>query len=532
MTQALQKQHVQSDVEHIKALADVFLLVVTLLLITGVIYWVPSLEKYRPWSFRAVGCLSSEDGSKTADARVEDSMCSFPLAALFQDYDEPLPAYAGGSYRYGRTRKKEVVSLPPARPKVKRDGFLDEGKAIVQIQSRLEKVVPAQRIEDEDHRGLKVFFDALIELERGKRQMVRASHYGDSSIATDEITSQMRRRMQAKFGDGGHGFVLIAKGRMPYRHQDIRHRANDSWVLRQVTRGSLGESHYGYGGVRYQASHASQAVFETTKEGFGSKASQFLLYYQGDPRYGKARVRVDDGPWQYFSTKADGLSDQVRAFSLGSEGPHRVELRHGKDGKFYAYGAALETDGPGFVYDSLGLVGARASRLLYFEREHIRNVLAQRETQLLVLGFGGNEASDRVSYESYRATYDKVIKRMYQNPDKNGCLIMAPLDQAKKSETGHVRTMDAIPTIVRAQQDAAKAAGCAFYNTFEAMGGEGAMHRWSKKGLAMHDYRHATPKGYDLIAEMFYDALVHEMRAYLEQKQALLKTKDKSKTQQ
>ena len=98
-----------------------------------------------------------------------------------------------------------------------------------------------------------------------------------------------------------------------------------------------------------------------------------------------------------------------------------------------------------------------------------------------------------------------------------GCLIFAPLDQAERDERGNVRTMPMVPRIVAAQRRAAFDMGCAFYDTWEAMGGSGAMQRWSRvrPALAFTDYRHATPEGYRVIAELYYQALLEGFAAYL-----------------
>ena len=49
------------------------------------------------------------------------------------------------------------------------------------------------------------------------------------------------------------------------------------------------------------------------------------------------------------------------------------------------------------------------------------------------------------------------------------------------------------------------------------MGGENAMRRWYKARprLAMGDFRHATPAGYEIIGNMFYKALLAGFADYL-----------------
>ena len=63
---------------------------------------------------------------------------------------------------------------------------------------------------DEDHEALGYFFAALADLDAGAADsIVRVMHWGDSTIAADGITGQVRRRLQERFGDGGPGFLAI-----------------------------------------------------------------------------------------------------------------------------------------------------------------------------------------------------------------------------------------------------------------------------------------------------------------------------------
>jgi lysophospholipase L1-like esterase len=199
------------------------------------------------------------------------------------------------------------------------------------------------------------------------------------------------------------------------------------------------------------------------------------------------------------------------------DGPHRLEVRYTGNGRVTLYGVVMEREGPGVVYDSLGMVGTRASRMLNFDQAHIREQLRTRGTNLLVLGFGGNDASDNTTEERYYEQFKQVIAHMRGDRTDLGCLIFAPLDQAERDERGNIRTMPMVPRIVAAQRRAAFEMGCAFYDTWEAMGGSGAMQRWSRArpALAFTDYRHATPEGYRVIADLYYMALLAGFEEYL-----------------
>jgi lysophospholipase L1-like esterase len=373
-------------------------------------------------------------------------------------------------------------------------------------------------IEDPTGRGMRPLYEALAKTARGDAGAItRIGHYGDSSIATDLITSTVRDNLQARFGDAGHGFVLAAKGYIPYKHRGVLQSSNpDSWETREVVRRQDRAGRYGYGGVQSRALRGAWARIGTAKRGdIGRRASRFDIYYEEQPRGGKFSVRLDDEKREVVSTKADAHGDAVYTIEA-PDGPHVIELRYSRGGPVDFYGVVIERDGPGVVYDSLGLVGARANRLLNFDAAHIKSQLERRGVNLIVLGFGGNEASDDRTEDHFYEDYVEVLERMRQGREDLGCLVFSPLDQAHR-ERGRIRTLPTIPPIIEAQRRAAFESGCAFYDTWQAMGGEDAMRHWyeARPRLAMGDFRHATPAGYEIIGNMFYKAILAGFANYL-----------------
>lgn len=377
------------------------------------------------------------------------------------------------------------------------------------------------RIEDPSGRGMAPFYEALrrTALEE-EAALTRVTHYGDSTIATDLVTSTVRRRLQRRFGDGGHGFILIAKGYLPYRHRDIIHRSSDEWSLREITRNHDPAGLYGLGGIQFRGTPGARATFSTPEDTpVGTTVSRFEIWYQRHRRGGDIHYWVDDGPREILHTREEVTSDSVHRIDL-PDGQHRLRVRFGGHGQPRLYGVVLEREGPGVVYDSIGLVGARAARLLNYDPEHIAGQLERRGTDLLVLGFGGNEAGDNIQRGRYEEDFRRVIRRMRAGREDLGCLVFAPLDQAERDGRGRVRTMRTMHDIVAAQRAAAEAHGCAFFDTWTAMGGEGSMAAWyaARPRLAMSDFRHATPAGYEVIGNLFYKALLQGFADYLEER--------------
>jgi len=402
-----------------------------------------------------------------------------------------------------------------------------EGSATVEPAQRAVRVDPSelegltQEIEDPAGTAMRAFYEQLLRTARAEPGAVtRVSHFGDSSIALDGITDTVRRDLQRRFGDAGHGFILAAKGSLPYRHHDVQHGSSDEgWHLLDITRGPLSEGHYGLGGYQVRSSSGASAWFATAEDAdapVGRAVSRFVVFYERHAHGGRVELRVDGGEPSVLDTRGDSTSDELHVVEV-PDGAHRLDLRTVGHGESHLYGVAMERPGPGVVYDSLGMVGARASRFLNFDPEHLSRQLALRGTSLIVIGYGGNDADDARPEAQFEADFRRVAHLARQARPQASCLLFAPIDQAERDERGRIRTMSTVPSIVAAARRAALAEGCAFFDTWSAMGGEGSMERWfrAQPRLAFGDFRHATPAGYRVVGHLFYKALLRGFAAHL-----------------
>jgi hypothetical protein len=374
-----------------------------------------------------------------------------------------------------------------------------------------------QPIEGAKH--LAPFFKQLHRTLRGEAKTVtRIAHYGDSAVAADSITSTARRLLQQRFGDAGHGFILIARGPMQfYMHRDVLHRSAGNWEVSSIVHAQLRDGRYGYGGVQSRASGGASATFGTVEEGpIGTSLSRFSLFYQKARGGGGVQMRVDGETVRTVSTGGDKVEDAVETVDV-PDGPHQFSLRL-TGGTSKLYGVALDRDVTGVVYDSLGLVGAMAARLLDFKQEHIAEQLDMREPHLLILGFGGNESANKwLNIENYERELEQVVELMRAGSPERACMLFGPLDQGERDKRGKVVTVEVLPKIIDAQRRVADKHGCAFFDTYLAMGGEGTMARWLKMRprLATSDMRHATPEGYETVGALYYKALLAAFAEYL-----------------
>jgi lysophospholipase L1-like esterase len=62
----------------------------------------------------------------------------------------------------------------------------------------------------------------------------------------------------------------------------------------------------------------------------------------------------------------------------------------------------------------------------------------------------------------------------------------------------------------------------AVWDLFDIMGGLSSMKQWESVGLAQHDKIHFTAIGYNLIGDLFYNALISEYLKYLSENSKIL----------
>ena len=365
--------------------------------------------------------------------------------------------------------------------------------------------------------------------------ITRAGHWGDSVLGNDGITGAIRRRMQARFGDAGHGFHALKKYDASYRHQGVKFEEIGSvrWTSCFIRNRCKDDGHYGYGGVTVWSSGGAQSRFGTASTGaVGLSASVFELWYAKQAGGGKLRVTID-GEAQMVDTSLatedrDAIEDAWARFTM-PDGPHTIDVRAAGGGPARAYGVILERELPGVVWDEMALIGSFTSRLSAQDPEHLAGQLEHRDVDLVVFTFGGNdmtrEQSDlKRTMDPYIADYGAVIALFRKARPEAACLIMGPVDHGERVG-GRVVSRGIVARMTEAQRQVALEHGCAFFDTLAAMGGEDAIARWRSKGLMSADLAHPSASGHKVLGTMMYAALMDGYIAFRKQHEGELVAK-------
>jgi lysophospholipase L1-like esterase len=353
-------------------------------------------------------------------------------------------------------------------------------------------------------------------LSPGSDGVTRVLHYGDSVITSDYVSGTLRRKLQSRFGDAGHGFILAAKGWEWYFHNDVTLYGTEGWTANRITGPLAKDGIYGLGGVVFHATPGASATFGPAASGdFGRKVSRYDLYYLEHPLGGELEWKVSGGKPETLSTKGEVIVSRVKSIEV-PDGDAKLVVRSLGKGDNKVFGVALERRVPGVTYDALGALGARAKLWESMNAEHWGEQFALRKPALVIIQFGTNESEDgSVNAAEYQKTLSALVDKVKAATPLSAILVAAPLDRAVRTG-GELKSDRTLVKIVGLQQQVARDKGVAFWNSWQAMGGEGAMGRWlnAKPQLCSGDLTHPTPAGAEVLGDLFYKALTSGYAAW------------------
>lgn len=350
------------------------------------------------------------------------------------------------------------------------------------------------------------FYEAL-----DKRDAV-VLHYGDSPTTADLITADARAMLQRQFGDGGSGFVLIARPWAWYGHRGVEMSSSGSWKIDVAgVPDAIKDGLHGLGAASFRGSAGATAKW-TIKD----PADTVEIAYLAQPSGGSFEVEAKPGgkgdgdPVSLGSADTSGEQKAGYASFEIPEGASEITLRVTK-GSVRLYGADFRKSGHGLVYSSLGVNGANVTLLSRAMNGPLWSAELQHyHPNLVVIAFGTNESGFPAFVNgAWGPELKNAVKRVQAAIPQASILLMSPMDRGERKDSGEIGTIAALPRLIEIEQAAAAELGVAFFNTFEAMGGEGTMAKWynGEPRLVGADFIHPMPAGARIVGELLYNAL-------------------------
>ncbi len=413
-----------------------------------------------------------------------------------------------------------------------------ENKAIL-----IDSVIRHIEFPNNDKTILHSFFKHLANLRKSK-ELIRILHYGDSQIEGDRMTSYFRFMLQNQFGGQGAG-LLPAMPPNNISGSMVQKFAGQFWK-RYTSFGKTDSTvkHRKYGALMSFSRFSPIKNFNKTdsakKNNFSIDSTIFELDYQGTLTFSPAsyafaacrnyqqcrmfyaynqrdaRVSVFDGEKLLFSDSLKtNNSLQVKKWDF-SYVPQELNFKfEGKDSP-NLYGFAFD-GGQGIAVDNIPLRGSSGTNFTGIDFNLLTKMFHELNVKMLFLQFGENVVPYVTEdYSFYEKGFYEQLAALKRNFPDLSIIVIGVCDMARK-EKDQYESYPNIEKIRNALKNATFKANCAYWDTYEAMGGKNSMVSWvtANPPLAEKDFTHFSHLGAKLIAKMFYNAFIFEYNEFL-----------------
>ncbi|MEQ6926552.1 SGNH/GDSL hydrolase family protein [Pseudomonas mosselii] len=337
-------------------------------------------------------------------------------------------------------------------------------------------------------------------LRNAGRAPVAIVQLGDSHTAADLFSGELRKLLQARYGDGGIG--LVPASPVPGIRNDrvIIKSEKRQWEL--VSARNQQSSRFPLGGyLSLPLANRASVVLQARDEDrqrykvsalYQSTTSASLFVNGGQRRV----LPASNGQWRFSPAYANvGLPVQ-----LSVEGGRGVAL-----GGWYIQGQKHA----GVTYSALGINGARLDVVDKWQPGW-RDSLKAVRPDLVILAYGTNEAfDDKLDLALYQTQLDATLTGLRKDLPQAAILLVGPPDSIKqrKARSCAARQPQPLASVIRIQKQMAYKHKALFWDWQGFMGGPCSIAGWQAGGLARPDLVHLTADGYRKSAAGLYEFL-------------------------
>lgn len=363
------------------------------------------------------------------------------------------------------------------------------------------------------------YFDKFyfsLDSAKSQNKVIRVLHYGDSQIESDRITGYLRQEFQALFGGQGVG-LIPAMQIIP------------SMSIKQNFKGSMKRfaiwgpdkfraknSKYGLMAQFIQVSNSTEISLLTNEQAY-ENAKEFTkvsIIFGNNQGAFKAKLFVDNQMVGEDAVKENINGTKIFTWMLKQPTQKaKIELQGNAD----IYAIALDGTN-GVAIDNNPMRGYSGTYFTKIDSTLLTEQLKIMNVEMIIMQYGGNVMPGMQNTkiaELYAKKIGNQIKFL-KNANPNAVILfIGPSDMAKK-KNGKMQTMPLLKETNQLLKENVLANNAAFWNMFEAMGGENSMEKWvnSKPSLASPDHIHFSHKGAKKIAEMIFEAITNDYNAY------------------
>ncbi|MDR1416974.1 MAG: hypothetical protein LBJ57_06110 [Prevotellaceae bacterium] len=390
------------------------------------------------------------------------------------------------------------------------------------------RALPLQPIEypQGNREALGSIMSELAALRSGNRELVRILHYGDSQLEADRMTMYLRGQLQKEFGGGGVGYVTL-NPQIPI-NPTVKISMSDDWsysvpAVKYKQQAPLRVGHM-LSSVSLSPKRQKESWIKVERRPIKSYPSLRFSRIKLLLASAHAPVRLEaKTPTRTIFEKVIPPNMGLQELNLSMQNSQEsVTLYFSGSGSPEIYGLALDNN-IGVAVDNIPLRSSSGVDFVKADVQLLEKSYKLIDAKLIIMQFGANVVPQPMkSYSYYEEQLYKQLTLIKQLAPNVSILVVGVSDMARRSN-GVLASYPNIARIRNAQRQAAFRADCAFWDTYEAMGGKNSIISWAYASpmLATKDFCHFSNVGATLVTELLYRAFSRDLKRYMDDEKTI-----------
>jgi lysophospholipase L1-like esterase len=359
---------------------------------------------------------------------------------------------------------------------------------------------------------------------------------GDSHTAADYFSGEVRAKLQARYGNGGVGYIDAGRPTIGVRSGTMKITASAGWTYHAIQH-SDNVAEFWLSGFNAVATASGEVL------SFASEApvpfDEIEIEALRQPGGGSVDISIDGTVKS--SADLSGKSVEPVVLRLKPDGAptdrmRQLEIRTRGAGTVSVASIGIYQKQSGASYNNVGYPGATIDLVNKFDATLLADDLRRLDPQIVVLVFGTNEASKpNLDAARYEKSYEKAVSRITAALPNARIVLVGPPDGAERpwhcagkgppdaachpappSVPGASTTEPAdcewhtiahLDLVRDVEKRIAERHGFTYWNWASIMPGDCASQSWvaASPPLMTPDHVHFTPAGYVKGADIFLE---------------------------
>jgi len=352
------------------------------------------------------------------------------------------------------------------------------------------------------------FYKKMDELRSGKRNKVVIAHYGGSHIQAGNWGDKLMLNFQGMGNFEGGGIwafpYKIAKTNSPHYFKSY---TDGKWKRFRCATYKEMCVNLGMAGIAAVTNDSANTFgVKLTKNKHHEKFNTIKVYHNFNESVDFVLAphisvcsRMDSVEKGFTKFVFDDFIDSVN-FILWRKDTIKKD--------FMLYGFSLENSKPGFYYASFGVNGAASDS--YLKCNLFSDQLSTIKPDLVIFSLGVNDTQGKdFTKEDYIENYDSLIAAVRAVSPDCAILLTTTSDNYIRRKTANKRPIKAHDAMFELMEKHK----ASVWDFDAVMGGYKSIYKWYRVGLASKDKVHFSPKGYQILGQMMFDAIDKSYKA-------------------